>query len=333
MRRISLRRHEQGARHDHHHAPSADRGHDPDRCDRRRVRCPAGTPEPTPTGGSEAFTNPVVDANVPDPMIIADDEGGWWAFATNGKGPTSRPCAAPISSPGSRLADALPELPAWTAGGDVWAPEVARTDDGRWLMYYTTPAPSGPRRHPVHRTGDRRLPGRSVRRLLRSAARLRDRRRRVDRRAPVHRTRREALPVLEERRQPDRRRHLDLGAATGSLRHHPGRQADEADQAGPALGGRHWSRRLSWWRRAGRTGCSTRPTRTTRQRTPSGWLRAAEPDRAVRQAARPGPGQQRGSRGTGALRDLRGRRPAVDGLPRLAPGRRRLRRSRAAPCG
>ena len=22
-----------------------------------------------------------------------------------------------------------------------WAPEVARADDGRWLMYYTTPAP------------------------------------------------------------------------------------------------------------------------------------------------------------------------------------------------
>ena len=46
----------------------------------------SGTQEPNPSRGTVAFTNPVVDANVPDPMIIGDDEGGWWAFATNGDG-------------------------------------------------------------------------------------------------------------------------------------------------------------------------------------------------------------------------------------------------------
>ncbi|HEY5876078.1 MAG TPA: hypothetical protein VIT64_12295, partial [Ilumatobacteraceae bacterium] len=38
--------------------------------------------QPSPTEAAPGFTNPVVDSNVPDPMIIADDEGVWWAFAT-----------------------------------------------------------------------------------------------------------------------------------------------------------------------------------------------------------------------------------------------------------
>ena len=98
--------------------------------------------EPTPAGGPVAFTNPVVDANLPDPMIIADDEGGWWAFATNGDGANIQTLRSTDLVTWERAPDALPQLPGWTAGGDVWAPEVARTDDGRWLMYYTTPAPA-----------------------------------------------------------------------------------------------------------------------------------------------------------------------------------------------
>ena len=36
-----------------------------------------------------------------------------------------------------QASDALPQLPEWTDGGDIRAPEVARAADGRWLMYYT----------------------------------------------------------------------------------------------------------------------------------------------------------------------------------------------------
>ena len=98
-------------------------------------------PEPSPIGETVTFTNPVVDANVPDPMIIADDEGGWWAFATNGDGANIQTWRSTDLVTWEQAPDALPQLPSWTAGGDVWAPEVARADDGRWLMYYTTPAP------------------------------------------------------------------------------------------------------------------------------------------------------------------------------------------------
>jgi beta-xylosidase len=89
------------------------------------------------------FTNPVVDDNMPDPMIIADDDGTWWAFATNGNGANIQTLRSTDLVAWEQAPDALPQLPAWTAGGDIWAPEVSRGGDGRWLMYYTTPAPSG----------------------------------------------------------------------------------------------------------------------------------------------------------------------------------------------
>lgn len=96
------------------------------------------TPQRQPTG----FTNPVVDTNVPDPMIIADDEGVWWAYATNGNGANVQTLRSTDLISWEQADDALPELPDWTVSGATWAPEVARTDDGRWLLYYTTPAPS-----------------------------------------------------------------------------------------------------------------------------------------------------------------------------------------------
>ncbi|HEU5484943.1 MAG TPA: glycoside hydrolase family 43 protein [Microlunatus sp.] len=93
-------------------------------------------------GEPVGFTNPVVDTNVPDPMIIADDEGSWWAYATNGNGANVQTLRSTDLVTWEQLPDALPELPAWTTTGSTWAPEVSRAPDGRWLMYYTTPAPA-----------------------------------------------------------------------------------------------------------------------------------------------------------------------------------------------
>jgi beta-xylosidase len=103
---------------------------------------PTAAQQPIPTGESVGFTNPVVDSNVPDPMIIADDDGAWWAFATNGNGVNIQTLRSTDLISWEPMPDALPALPDWTRGGDVWAPEVARGAGGKWLMYYTTPAPS-----------------------------------------------------------------------------------------------------------------------------------------------------------------------------------------------
>lgn len=101
-----------------------------------------GTPDSADPGGSVEFDNPVIDSNVPDPMIIAGDDGGWWLFATNGNGANIQTLRSADLVSWETMPDALPVLPDWTRGGDVWAPEVARGSDGRWLMYYTTPAPA-----------------------------------------------------------------------------------------------------------------------------------------------------------------------------------------------
>lgn len=92
------------------------------------------------------FTNPVFNSNFPDPMIIIGPDGTYWAFATNrpGSGGTSVNIQTLNSAdlktwtPGP---DALPNLPAWSRPGRVWAPEVAQLSNGQYAMYYTTIAP------------------------------------------------------------------------------------------------------------------------------------------------------------------------------------------------
>lgn len=67
----------------------------------------------TPAG----FTNPVYAENFPDPMIVSDPAGGFWALATNGNGSNVQTL---------RSAD----LTSWEPGPDAVA-EAARLDSPR----------------------------------------------------------------------------------------------------------------------------------------------------------------------------------------------------------
>ena len=75
-------------------------------------------------------------------MIIDGGDGTYWAFATNGNGANVQTLRSTDLVSWEQGPDALPELPEWTAPGDVWAPEVIE-HDGRFLMYYTSQAPGG----------------------------------------------------------------------------------------------------------------------------------------------------------------------------------------------
>ncbi len=98
---------------------------------------PAADPAPpVPTG----FTNPVYAGNFPDPMIVADPDGGYWAVATNGNGSNAQTLRSADLTSWEQGPDALPELPTWTSPGKVWAPEVEEAGD-RFLLYYTTIGP------------------------------------------------------------------------------------------------------------------------------------------------------------------------------------------------
>jgi len=111
------------------------------------VACSPASPglaQASPAAGSSGpgagFSNPVYAENFPDPMIVSDPDGGYWALATNGNGSnvqTLRSADLTSWEPGP---DALPELPDWTTRGKVWAPEAARRASG-FALYYTTMGP------------------------------------------------------------------------------------------------------------------------------------------------------------------------------------------------
>ncbi|WP_246485821.1 glycoside hydrolase family 43 protein [Kribbella qitaiheensis] len=83
------------------------------------------------------FTNPVYGGSFADPQVIAVNDL-YYAFATNGPlGNVQTLKSADLVS-WDQVGDALPELPAWTSPGRVWAPEVAVHGPDRFVLYYTT---------------------------------------------------------------------------------------------------------------------------------------------------------------------------------------------------
>jgi hypothetical protein len=76
-------------------------------------------------------------ADFADPFVV-DDGGRVHAFATN----TARQHVPVLSGAGllraSRLGEALPQLPAWSTPGNVWAPAVLAAAPDRFVLFYTT---------------------------------------------------------------------------------------------------------------------------------------------------------------------------------------------------
>lgn len=83
--------------------------------------------------------NPVASLGFADPTVVRDDDGTWWAYATNNGG-----YAVPMLRSDNlldwRLAgSALERKPGWHPGtfqAQLWAPHVARIGD-TYLLYYS----------------------------------------------------------------------------------------------------------------------------------------------------------------------------------------------------
>lgn len=85
-----------------------------------------------------ADETPVIDANFPDPAIYLDDDGTYYAYATNSGGINVQVAtASAVAGPWTVLSahDALPTIPAWSSGA-VWAPDVSRAADGTYVLYF-----------------------------------------------------------------------------------------------------------------------------------------------------------------------------------------------------
>ncbi|KAI1075624.1 glycoside hydrolase family 43 protein [Whalleya microplaca] len=82
---------------------------------------------------------PALDPDFPDPSIIQDPSGTWYAFATAGNGKQIQVAnATDLYGPWTLLnVDALPRAGAWSTGKNTWAPDVRRTRNGTYVMYYS----------------------------------------------------------------------------------------------------------------------------------------------------------------------------------------------------
>ncbi|KAJ9143727.1 Glycosyl hydrolase family 43 protein [Pleurostoma richardsiae] len=86
-----------------------------------------------------ATKSPLLSQSFPDPSIMRDTDGTWYAFATAGNGKNAQTAKAPApGGPWTYLdEDVLPDPGSWTDGKNTWAPDVRRTTGGTYVMYYS----------------------------------------------------------------------------------------------------------------------------------------------------------------------------------------------------
>ncbi len=82
------------------------------------------------------FTNPVYDANFPDPGVIRAGST-WYAYGTNGPIGNVPYLTSPDLVTWTEGGDALPGLGPWAEPGNTWAPEVVALPGGGYALYYT----------------------------------------------------------------------------------------------------------------------------------------------------------------------------------------------------
>ncbi|CZR59235.1 related to endo-arabinase [Phialocephala subalpina] len=105
----------------------------------------AGTALSSPFLQSRATNlSPAININFPDPAVMQDTDGTWYAFATNGNGKNVQSASAPsINGPWTVLNnDLLPTVGAWSNGANVWAPDVRMIGSSYVLYYAATDAAS-----------------------------------------------------------------------------------------------------------------------------------------------------------------------------------------------
>lgn len=81
---------------------------------------------------------PIINATFPDPSFVQANATTWVAFATTGRGKNIQVATSsdPLGEWNLLQDDALPEQ-GWTMGGNFWAPDVRKLDNGVFIMYFS----------------------------------------------------------------------------------------------------------------------------------------------------------------------------------------------------
>lgn len=94
--------------------------------------------------------DPVFSQDFPDPSILLDEDGTWYAFGTTGNGKQIQVAVGgTLYQQWSLLddIDALPQPGTWTTGRNTWAPDVHKTSNGTYVMYYSGEVAASPAHH------------------------------------------------------------------------------------------------------------------------------------------------------------------------------------------
>jgi arabinan endo-1,5-alpha-L-arabinosidase len=99
--------------------------------------CATLTGPPSPA----SYSNPVLDADFPDPAVLKASDGFYYVYATQGGGEGQMRNMQVARSPDlvrwELIGDALPVKPVWASKTqDFWAPYVHQAD-GRYYLYYS----------------------------------------------------------------------------------------------------------------------------------------------------------------------------------------------------
>jgi arabinan endo-1,5-alpha-L-arabinosidase len=102
---------------------------------------PRGVPSTTRVRRERLYTNPVLNADFPDPAVILATDGYYYAYATqtlrDGDWINIQVARSADLVNWEHLGDALPKKPDWARGTqDFWAPSVI-TDGSTYFMYYS----------------------------------------------------------------------------------------------------------------------------------------------------------------------------------------------------
>jgi arabinan endo-1,5-alpha-L-arabinosidase len=94
-----------------------------------------------PAAPPQRSSNPVLDADFPDPAVLRAPDGFYYAYATqterNGRMANIQVARSRDLVHWTHLGDALPAKPGWASRTqDFWAPHVVR-HEGRYLLYYS----------------------------------------------------------------------------------------------------------------------------------------------------------------------------------------------------
>jgi arabinan endo-1,5-alpha-L-arabinosidase len=97
------------------------------------------------------YSNPVIDADFPDPAVLKAPDGDYYAYATqterDGKWINIQVARSSDLVHWQYLGDALPAKPSWAATTqDFWAPHVVR-DGPRYVMYFSGKPNTSDERH------------------------------------------------------------------------------------------------------------------------------------------------------------------------------------------